>query len=143
PSTACPPPWPGSPPPEPSRSSSCRPGCAVASSARSRRRRGVMSPGLRRTYEFTAALSLHNGMPGAWYFVTLPLEAADEIRAANERRGFGSVRVHAAIGDSRWDTSVFPDAKTGSFLLPVKAAVRRAQDIDDGSLVTVSLTTIA
>ena len=94
-----------------------------------------------RTYDFSSELWLHSGMPGAWYFITLPLDAADEIRATSERRGFGSVRVHAAIGDSEWDTSVFPDTKTGSFLLPVKAAVRRKQEIDDGDLVAVTITT--
>jgi Domain of unknown function (DUF1905) len=98
---------------------------------------------LGRTYAFIATPRLHSDMPGAWYFLTLPLDAADEIRATNERRGFGSVRVHAAIGDSQWDTSVFPDARTGSFVLPVKAAVRRAEGIDDGGLVTVTLTTKA
>jgi Domain of unknown function (DUF1905) len=93
------------------------------------------------THDFTARLWLHNGMPGAWYFITLPFDAADEIRATQEQRGFGSVRVHATIGDSTWNTSVFPDTKTGSFLLPVKAAVRSRQDIDEGDLVTVRVTT--
>ncbi len=93
------------------------------------------------TFDFAAELRLHSNMPGAWYFVMLPLDAADEIRATSERRGFGSVRVHAAIGDSTWDTSVFPDTATGSFLLPVKAAIRNKQDIDHGDLVAVRITT--
>ena len=93
------------------------------------------------THDFTAELWLHSDMPGAWYFVTLPFDAADEIRATSERRGFGSVRVRAAIGDSEWDTSVFPDTNTGSFVLPVKAAVRREQAIDEGDVVAVMLTT--
>jgi hypothetical protein len=93
------------------------------------------------TFDFTAKLWIHSEMPGAWYFVTLPLDAADEIRAFNERRGFGSVRVRAAIGASTWDTSVFPDTATGSFLLPVKAAIRAQQNIDDGDPVAVTITT--
>jgi hypothetical protein len=93
------------------------------------------------THDFTAELWLHSDMPGAWYFVTLPLDAADEIRATNERRGFGSVRVRAAIGDTEWETSVFPDTKTTSFLLPVKAAVRREQRISEGDLVAVTIMT--
>ena len=70
-----------------------------------------------RTHDFTAELWLHSDMPGAWYFVTLPLDAADEIRATNERRGFGSVRVRAAIGDTEWGTSVFPTPATGECAL--------------------------
>jgi hypothetical protein len=92
------------------------------------------------TYDFTAELWLHNDIPGAWYFVTLPRHASDEIRATPERRGFGSVRVRATIGDSTWDTSVFPDTRTDSFLLPVKAAVRSREGIDEGDLVTVTIT---
>lgn len=93
------------------------------------------------TYSFTSQLWLHSTMPGAWYFVTLPPDAADEIRASTERRGFGSVRVHATIGGTSWDTSVFPDSGTGSFVLPVKAAVRRSEDIDNGDPVDVTVTT--
>jgi hypothetical protein len=93
------------------------------------------------SHDFTAEVWLHNDMPGAWYFITLPLAAADEIRATQERRGFGSVRVHATIGDSTWDTSVFPDTRTGSFLLPVKTAVRSRQNINAGDFVTVTVAT--
>lgn len=94
-----------------------------------------------RTYRFPAELWLHSEMPGAWCFATLPLDAADEIRASHERRGFGSVRVRALIGKTEWATSVFPDTKSGSFLLPVKAAVRQAEAIDGGDTVEVTLTT--
>ncbi len=90
-------------------------------------------------YEFTAPLWLHSEMPGSWYFITLPLDAADEIRATQERRGFGSVRVSATIGDSTWDTSVFPETRTSSYVLPVKAAVRDRQGIDEGDLVAVTI----
>lgn len=92
-------------------------------------------------YRFTAELWFHSELPGAWCFATLPLDVADEIRAASERRGFGSVRVRAVIGETQWNTSVFPDTKTGSFLLPVKAAVRREQQLDGGDTVPVTITT--
>jgi hypothetical protein len=93
------------------------------------------------SHRFTTQLWLHSEMPGAWCFATLPLDAADEIRASGERRGFGSVRVRATIGGTQWETSVFPDARSGSYLLPVKAAVRRAERIDGGDTVTVTLMT--
>lgn len=77
---------------------------------------------------------------GAWCFVTLPLDLADEVRErAGEPRGFGSVRVRARVGTSTWDTSVFPDATTGSFVLPVKKAVRTAVGVTEGDLLTVTL----
>ena len=77
---------------------------------------------------------------GAWCFVTLPLDLADEVRdRAGEPRGFGSVRVRVRVGTTTWDTSVFPDAASGSFVLPVKKAVRTAAGVTEGDLLTVTL----
>ena len=77
---------------------------------------------------------------GAWSFVTLPLDLADEMRErAGEPRGFGSVRVRVRVGTTTWDTSVFPDAASGSFVLPVKKAVRTAAGVTEGDLLTVTL----
>ena len=36
-------------------------------------------------------------------------------------------------------TSIFPDTKRGCFILPVKAAVRKAEDLADGSPADVAL----
>lgn len=88
--------------------------------------------------EFTAPVWRHDGA-AAWYFVTLPLELADEIRSRAEPAGFGSVRVRARIGGTAWATSVFPDTSSGSYVLPVKAAVRRAEELDDGTPARVRL----
>lgn len=88
--------------------------------------------------EFTAELRRYDGA-AAWYFLTLPVELADEIRAQVEPVGFGSVRVHVRIGATAWSTSVFPDKASGSYVLPVKAAVRRAEGLDDGSSARVHL----
>ena len=49
------------------------------------------------------------------------------------------IRVKAAIGKSTWSTSVFPDAKSGSFLLPIKADIRKAEKLADGSAAKVTL----
>jgi hypothetical protein len=77
---------------------------------------------------------------GGWFFVTLPAEAAAVVRERPRApRGFGSVRVRAAIGATTWSTSVFPDSGSGSFVLPVKKAVRQAEQLDDGDEVQVVL----
>lgn len=89
--------------------------------------------------EFTATLWRYDGQ-AAWYFLTLPVDLSEEIRARTERVGFGSVRVDVRIGATSWSTSVFPDKGSGSFVLPVKAAVRRAEDLDDGSPALVHVT---
>ena len=90
----------------------------------------------------TAPLWLWSGEQGSWHFVTIQAEEAVEIRlesaASGIRRGFGSVRVEAEIAGVAWKTSIFPE-KSGGYLLPVKAAVRRACGISAGDTVRVSL----
>jgi hypothetical protein len=80
----------------------------------------------------------------AWHFVTLPEDVTDDIdeRMAGDKRGFGSVRVEVTIGTSTWRTSVFPDTKVGSFILPVKKQVRAAEGLEDGAPVDVELEVI-
>jgi hypothetical protein len=87
---------------------------------------------------FAAELWEHDGQ-GAWHFVTVPLEESEALRdAGGQRRGFGSLRVRAVLGTTTWETSVFPD-RGGCFLLPVKRAVRRAEDVEAGDVVEVRL----
>jgi len=79
------------------------------------------------------------GNGGSWYFVTFDGEVAEALSATRLMRrlesgratGFGSIRVRARIGGSGWETSVFPQ-KDGSWILPVKAPVRRAEGLAEG-----------
>ena len=78
----------------------------------------------------------------SWTFVSLPAEAAAEIRERADptpARGFGSVPVRATIGGSTWATSIFPDSARDSYSLPVKKAVRRAEGLTDGDVATVTV----
>jgi hypothetical protein len=89
----------------------------------------------------TAPTWLWSEGKATWHFLTVPADQAVEIRAhslASERRGFGSVRVEATIADVTWRTSVFPQ-KSGGYILPIKADVRRRAGIAAGDDVTVSL----
>jgi hypothetical protein len=91
-------------------------------------------------FSFAAEVWEHDG-PGAWHFLSLPEEVADEIEAtAGQRaRGFGSVRVDVTIGATRWQTSIFPDRKRATYVLPVKKPVRVAEALDAGVTATVDL----
>jgi hypothetical protein len=88
----------------------------------------------------TAPLWLWSGGKGSWHFVTVPEEQSAEIRAEAFAgpRGFGLVRVEAKIDGVSWRTSVFPQ-KSGGYILPVKADVRRKTGIAAGDDVTVDL----
>jgi hypothetical protein len=76
-----------------------------------------------------------------WVFVSLPVDASDEIRevAGGRLRGFGSLRVRATVGTSVWKTSIFPDKATGSYVLPMKSAIRKAEALGVGDTATVSV----
>ena len=86
-------------------------------------------------FEFTAPLWPYSAAaPDSWWFVSLPFEVTDEIEdRTGPRQGFGSVRVEVTIGTTTWRTSVFPDSKRKTFVLPVKKAVRRAEALDDAT----------
>ena len=79
---------------------------------------------------------------GGWHFVTLPASLAAKIRAAcasAKRGGWGSIPVRVKIGDTEWETAFFPHGKTKSFIFAIKADVRKAEGIADGSLVKASV----
>ena len=84
--------------------------------------------------------------PAAWFFVTITGDVADGIRIAaisgqwlDGRKGFGSARVDVTIGETSWQTSVFPHKESGGWLLPIKAAVRKAEGLAEGDDVTVTV----
>ena len=78
-----------------------------------------------------------------WTFVTVPADVSehleDEADARGPRGGFGSIRVEVTVGATTWRTSVFPDKASGCFVLPIKKAVRSANDLEPGDTVHVTL----
>ncbi len=83
--------------------------------------------------------------PAAWFFITIDGEAGEVLagtalmrRLEGAAKGFGSLKVTARIGDSTFKTSVFPSKDLG-WLLPVKAAVRKAEGVGEGDVVAVVL----
>lgn len=78
---------------------------------------------------------------GAWHFVTVPEDVSDEVeeRFGATAAGFGSVRVEVTIGGSTWRTSVFPSKQHRAYVLPVKKAVRAAEDVHEGDVAALTL----
>ena len=91
-------------------------------------------------YSFEAELWRWTGQ-GGWMFVTVPADVTEEIRHETDglRRGFGSVRVIVTVGETTWATSVFPDSKSGLFVLPVKRPVRIKEDLLEGDVFALAL----
>ncbi|WP_426571930.1 DUF1905 domain-containing protein [Aquihabitans sp. McL0605] len=95
-------------------------------------------------YSFSAEVWLSTGNSTTWHFLSVPEDVADDIdeRYGHLAKGFGSQKVEVTIGATTWQTSVFPDTKRGTCILPVKAAVRKAEDLSDGSVAEVRLLVI-
>lgn len=94
------------------------------------------------TWEFDATLYLWQARRlDRWTFVDLPTDVADEVLEAGEHvaRGFGSLRVEVTVGATTWRTSIFPSQGAGTFVLPIKGAVRRAEGVDAGDVLHVRL----
>lgn len=92
-------------------------------------------------YQFEAPVWVWSGAEGgAWRFITVPVDVSDGLKALRgPARGWGMMRVAVTIGATRWRTSVFPDKKSGGFLLPLKAAVRKAEGLGDGDMARVTI----
>ncbi len=98
------------------------------------------APSLRHvvTVRFTGDVWYWRG-PSPFFFVTVPDDESAELRAvANDvSYGWGMVPVRAMVGGTRWTTALFP--KDGRYVVPLKDAVRLAEQIDQGDTVTVHL----
>lgn len=95
-------------------------------------------------HRFTASLWRWDARQSdTWTFVTLPPDVSaaveDEALSRGPRTGFGSVRVQVRLGGSTWATSVFPDAASQCYALPIQRAVRRAEGIGEGDEVEVEV----
>ena len=85
--------------------------------------------------------------PASWHFLTLSGEVAEAINAlalmrrleGSRKRGWGSIKVRATVGDTSWETSIFPAKEMGGWLLPVKAAVRKAEALIAGDMVRIEV----
>jgi Domain of unknown function (DUF1905) len=75
--------------------------------------------------------------PAPFYFVPVPEGPSVALRAISSdvSYGWGVIPVRARIGRTVWRTSLFP--KDGRYLVPIKDAVRLAEDLDTGDIVTV------
>lgn len=72
--------------------------------------------------------------PGGWHFISLPIELAKEIRDAfkAEEEGWGRLQARAKIGNTEWETAIWFDTKTNTYLLPLKSHVRKKENLQLG-----------
>lgn len=89
--------------------------------------------------EFTGPVFQWRG-PAPYYFVTVPEDEAEELQeaAAMVSYGWGMIPVTVLIGRTEWTTSLWP--RDGSYVVPLKDAIRRAEGIGEGDELPIRLT---
>ena len=95
---------------------------------------------MKKTYSIKTNVWLYPGMAG-WHFVTIPKDITKEIHFlfGDAKRGWGSLPVLTTIGKTSWKTSIFPDKKTATFLLPLKTAIRKKERIQANDRIHLTL----
>lgn len=105
------------------------------------------------TISATRPLKRWVGERGTYHLIQIDGDESDAIitHAALRRmefgkqRGFGSVKCHATIGETRWKTSVFPmnvenmSKRSKEWTLLVSKKVVKAEDLDEGEPVSLTL----
>lgn len=78
--------------------------------------------------------------PAPFHFVTVPPPQCEEIQdvASRVSYGWGMIPVTVRIGDTEWTTALWP--KDGQYVVPIKAWVRRDEELELGDQVTLTLT---
>ena len=94
----------------------------------------------------TLPLRRWQGDRGTYHLVQIDGSVAEQITTHahlqrlefGTRRGFGSVKVVARIGDTSWKSSVFP-SKPDKWILLVSKKVMRAEGLAEGDPVKLEL----
>ncbi len=89
-------------------------------------------------FEFSAVLWEYIGN-GSWHFLTVPKHISADIKAftRDSSHGFRTLRTSVLIGETKWLTSLFPDKKSGCYFLPIKASIRKSENLRKGEDVFV------
>jgi uncharacterized protein DUF1905 len=77
--------------------------------------------------------------PAPWYFVTVPAEQSLDLKVvlSSVTYGWGMIPATLRIGKTEWKTALFP--KDGRYIVPIKANVRKAENLEEGDKVIVRL----
>ena len=77
-------------------------------------------------YDFSAKMWQHDS-PGGWFFVSIPIEMSKEIRTnlSFQEEGWGRMKTRAKIGDIEWESAIWYDSKSKTYLLPIKSKIRK------------------
>ncbi|MBS1715789.1 MAG: DUF1905 domain-containing protein [Armatimonadetes bacterium] len=90
------------------------------------------------TIEVTGSIWYWRG-PAPFHFVTVPAEESQGIKEVSSKvtYGWGVIPVRVRCRATEWTTSLFP--KDGLYLVPIKDKVRRAESLQEGDEVSLTV----
>lgn len=90
-----------------------------------------------------AKIWLWPGAHASWHFISLPKDLSATLREKYKglHHGWNSLKVHVGIGGTAWDTSMFYSTQSNAYILPIKAQVRKREQlyVDDEVMVEVTI----
>jgi hypothetical protein len=95
-------------------------------------------------FKLRSKIFLYPGMAG-WHFIAVPKQQSEIIkkRFGTLKRGWGSLPVAVLLGKASWKTSIFPDTKAGTYLLPLRAQIRKKEGLSAKDAVSFSIEILA
>ncbi|MFW6600145.1 DUF1905 domain-containing protein [Propionibacteriaceae bacterium Y2011] len=77
--------------------------------------------------------------PEPFYFLTVPDDLVGLLAELSNAAtaGWGTIPATVRIGETQWETTVTP--REDGYLVPVKAVVRRIEQVDEGDTVTYGM----
>jgi hypothetical protein len=57
-----------------------------------------------------------------------------------QEEGWGRMKAKAKIREILWDTAIWYDTKLGTYILPIKAVIRKKEKIEIGNILDVEIT---
>ena len=89
-------------------------------------------------FEFESEVVEWRG-PAPFYFAKTPPHVTEEIEknAGHLSYGWGCIPVDVTIGNTTFYTALIP--REGTYFVPLKAAVRKAESIKLGQIISIAL----
>jgi len=74
-----------------------------------------------------------------WHFINLDKKISKEIRTIYPR---GLVKISASIGNTKWNTSLFPHLESGVYILAIKKSVRKKEELMEGDMIKIKFSLV-
>ena len=77
-----------------------------------------------------------------WHFLSVDKKLTEELKKTGKKYIYGSgfIEKKKKIGKTEWETALFPYSKEGIYLLSIKGAVRKKEEILEGDTILASFT---